>query len=78
VPRAAPPARPHPPELTANPFAFGGNSGGDGAGGGLGGASTNGSGSGSGSGKGVGGGAFFGGWGKKAEEEEQWATKNPW
>ncbi|RSH94567.1 hypothetical protein EHS25_004371 [Saitozyma podzolica] len=78
VPRAAPPARPHPPELTANPFAFGGSNGGDGSGGALGGATTNGSGSGSGSGKGVGGGGFFGGWGKKAEEEEQWATKNPW
>jgi hypothetical protein len=74
VPRAAPPARPHPPELTANPFAFGGNGSGDSSGAGIGGASTNGSGN----GKGVGGGGFFGGWGKKAEEEEQWATKNPW
>lgn len=52
--RSAPPARPHPAELMANPFANGGT---DGVANGI-----------------------LGGWGKTKEgqEEEQWATKNPW
>lgn len=53
MPRAAPPARPHPPEFMANPFASSSANESSGGGG-------------------------LGGWGRKAPEDDDLATKNPW